>query len=475
MHKNKTNRQRRQFCISVFNLGLASSLAGFLLTPYKALALALKETALYIPPLIDSREHQGPIQISIQKGFHEFVKGKKSATLGYNGNYLGPTIRLYDGDNTQIQFTNNMDHATSVHGHGLHVPGDVDGGPQIQIAPAGVWDVRLPIRQQASTNWYHPHLMGSTAEQVHAGLAGLYIVEDKHSQSLPLPNTYAIDDIPIIIQDRNFQQGVMTPYPKKPPNDLREDTLVINGCLDPVMQVPAGLVRLRLLNGANGRAFKVFREDGKAFHKIATEGGLLESPVVIEEMIMSPGERNEIVIDLSSGGEVALMATLLDKNDSFFKNLLAPKPRMLRLRANPELAVLATKLPEKLNNFTTYDPSEVVKDRRFKLKDMAINGVKMDMNVINETVKQGELERWTIDSGRHPFHMHGAAFQILSINGKPPTAEHRGWKDTITPRGEAEILLRFEHLASAERPYMYHCHILEHEDLGMMGQFTVEA
>jgi bilirubin oxidase len=432
---------------------------------------------LLIPPLIDSKHSNTPIHIEIRNGQHEFQTGIKSATKGYNGNYLGPTIRNYRNQPTRIQFSNKLEEMTTVHGHGLHVPGSIDGGPQNKIPSNATLDVTYPNQQQASTNWYHPHIMGSTARQVHAGLAGFFLIEDENSLTLGLPNTYGVDDIPLAVQDRTFVEGRMQPYPKIMPHDLREPTLIINGTLNPRVKVPRSLVRFRLLNASNARSYEFNLSNDATFYKIATEGGLLEAPVAIQSLKMSPGERNEIVLDMSDGQTVELIAKLLPKKYHSIFAVLIPfskKVSMLRVEVDETLPRRTATLPKTLNTIHFYQPDEATVHRHFDIGEMDINGQQMDMSVINFRVEKDILELWTIDGGRHPFHMHGTSFQILSRNGKPPEPEERGWKDVVYPNGEVSILLKFQHEATEEFPYMYHCHILEHEDMGMMGQFTVE-
>lgn len=437
---------------------------------------------LHIPTLIDSKDQNldEPIIISIDKTEHQFVDGIKSKTTGYNGSFLGPTIKLYKDQDTRIIFQNNLDEATNIHGHGLLVPGDVDGGPQLSIAPNGAWDVILPIKQEASTSWYHPHLMHSTAHQVHSGLAGSYWIEDENSQSLNLPNTYGVNDIPIFIQDRTFIDGRIVDYPKPMPSEgLLEDTFVINGTLNPQLNVPQGLIRLRLVNGANARSFEIYMDGNAPFTKIATEGGFLNSPVEINHIRMTPGERNEIVVDtsgLSNGESLDVFGKFLPDGYNEFEARYAPRGRMLRLVVDESIKV--EKEPElraKLNDIEYYNANDVVQKRAFTLEGRVINNVSMNMTRIDQRVKLGDLERWTIRSGGHSFHVHGASFQILKMgNGEPPPPEEAGWKDTIYPRGKAEVLIKFDYEATDEYPYMFHCHILEHEDMGMMGQFTVQ-
>lgn len=453
---------------------------------------------LAIPELIDSKDSDSPIEIEIQNTEHEFYSGIKSQTRGFSQSYLGPTIKLYNNQNTQISFKNNLDEPTTVHGHGLHVSGMVDGGPQNRIEPGEKWEVTLPIQQQASTNWYHPHLMGKTSEHVHSGLAGLYIVEDENSMSLPLPKEYGIDDIPLIIQDRDFEQGKMKPYEISDSEMMpgkREGTLVTNGTVDPYIEAPQGWVRLRLLNASNARYYDFHLKDGGSFFKIATEGGFLEKPVEISSLVMTPGERNEIMVDMSAGNTRELLATMMPVDEGVITGFLKRTKRVVELRVDPSKSGKG-QLPEQLNTINKLAREDAAITRTFELSmDMEsdhnhgdsnsehahgsmfqINGKSMDISRIDEQINKGDIEIWKIkrDEMDHPFHMHGTSFLILSQNGKAPAPEDQGWKDTVNVGyGWTEIILQFDHEATEDFPYMYHCHILEHEDGGMMGQFTV--
>lgn len=447
---------------------------------------------LYIPPLIDSRETQ-PIALTIQHGQHQFYAGTSSETMGFNGDYLGPTIRLYEGEDSNIIFTNEIDEPTTVHGHGLHVTGDIDGGPQSVIQPGESWQITIPVRQEAGTSWYHPHMMGKTAHHVHAGLAGFYLIEDENSQALNLPKEYGVNDIPLVVQDRSFTDGKMDDYSvtdEEITNGLREDTLVVNGTVDAYHNVPQGWVRLRLLNGSNARFYRFHFGNDQTFYKIATEGGLLNQPVELNSIDMAPGERNEIMIDLSDGSTTSLVTDLLpaDPEDVGFLGGGTPQVNVLELRVDSTLQVSGT-LPDTLNDMAFFDREDATQIRTISLDmevrggtaenmDMfGINGEAMNMGHINERVNIGEVEIWRITGQRmpHPFHIHGASFQILTLNGELPTAADRGWKDTVVVWDEVtEIIVRFNHTATEEFPYMYHCHMLEHEEYGMMGQFTVD-
>ena len=227
------------------------------------------------------------------------------------------------------------------------------------------------------------------------------------------------------------------------------------------------------------------------FSRLPQKVDFLNQPVEMEFIDMAPGERNEIMIDLSDGANATLIADLLpaDPEDSggWFAN--TPQANVVELRVDPTMQASGT-LPGTLNDIAYFDRADATQIRTFSLEmevrggteenmDMfGINGQAMDMGFINERVKKGEVEIWRITGQRmpHPFHLHGASFQILTLNGEPPAEADRGWKDTVVVGDEVtEIIVRFDYEATEEFPYMYHCHMLEHEEYGMMGQFTVEA
>ncbi|MEM7798413.1 MAG: multicopper oxidase domain-containing protein, partial [Chloroflexota bacterium] len=312
------------------------------------------ENPLRVPELLDSRAIP-EVVLEMQNGAHEFYAGVQSETKGFNGDYLGPTIRLYRDSDANITFVNNIGEPTSVHGHGLHVNGEIDGGPQGVIEPGESWRITIPVRQEAGTSWYHPHLMGKTADHVHAGLAGLYFIEDENSQALDLPKTYGVNDIPLVVQDRSFTDGQMNHYAVNEDqlmNGLRENTIVVNGTVNPFQPVPEGWVRLRLVNGSNARFYRFYFGDNLPFFKIATEGGFLNQPVEMDSIEMAPGERNEIMIDLSGGTNAMLRAELLpaDPEDAFFaSNPSLPQANIVELRVDPTLPASGT-LPDVLND-----------------------------------------------------------------------------------------------------------------------------
>lgn len=239
-------------------LGTAFAAASFGimgLQPFRRTAHAAEPQPLRIPDLIDARVHGQSVALKAQSGRTEFFPGRSSATLGYNGAHLGPTIRLHRGDYVQVAVTNALDQETTVHWHGLLIPASEDGGPHQVIHPGDTWRPTLAVRQPAATLFYHSHVHGLTAEQVYSGLAGLLLVTDEEEQSLGLPSEYGVDDLPLVIQDRQFEEGrlVLPEGMMTVMHGRRGDMIMVNGTPNAVARVPGRLVRLRLVNGSNAR------------------------------------------------------------------------------------------------------------------------------------------------------------------------------------------------------------------------------
>jgi FtsP/CotA-like multicopper oxidase with cupredoxin domain len=266
-------------------------------------------TSLPIPKLLDAETSGGAISLVAASGWHQFVKGKPAATLGYSSSILGPTIRVRRGRELKMTIRNALDRDTTVHWHGLSIPGEVDGGPHQVIRSGATWRPTLQIDQPASTAWFHPHPHHDTARQVYQGLAGMIIVHEGNDAELALPQSYGIDDIPIILQDRSLAADgslVYAPSPLSITYGSRGDTIIVNGAIRPVAAVPRGIVRLRILDAANARNFYLRFADERTFHVIASDRGFLAAPVAMTELRVSPGERFEILVDFSDGSGVAL-------------------------------------------------------------------------------------------------------------------------------------------------------------------------
>ncbi|MDX2275737.1 MAG: multicopper oxidase domain-containing protein [Hyphomonadaceae bacterium] len=457
-------------------------------------------TPLPIPPLVDALAQGNALSLNVQAGRHAFFPRRPTPTYGYSGDLLGPTIRVRSGNAVAIAVRNAIETATTIHWHGLVIPGESgDGGPHDRIAPGETWRRVLPIDQREATAWYHPHPHQDTARQIYAGLGGLMFVEDGTGERLGLPRTYGEDDLPLILQDRLFDSAGGLIYPTGPMTLMqgaRGDTFVVNGAIAPSTRVPAGLVRLRLLNAANARNFVLSFEDGRSFHIIASDGGYLAAPVEATNLLIAPAERYEILVDFSDGRAVRLgtsadpytpMTGMMGRAPNASGAIMTFVPD--RSRQTPQHRV-----PAALVSVPSLPRSDTLQRRRLTLNDMGgmmggmmgpmmgrgpgggfgINGQAFDMERIDAEIRLGSREIWEVAAGMmaHPFHLHGAHFRLLSLDGAPPPAQLSGWKDTVLVSRFAEILVHFAQPSSRTHPFMFHCHILEHEDAGMMGQYV---
>jgi bilirubin oxidase len=451
------------------------------------------ENRLLIPPLLEPNLENGEkvFNLTVQQGEAEIFSGKRTSTWGYNGNFLGPTIRAHRGDRVRLNVMNDLAEATTVHWHGMHVPAAMDGGPHQIIGPGETWRPSWVIANEAATLWYHPHILGRTSEQVYMGLAGFFILDDENSDTLGLPREYGVDDIPLVVQDKLFDSDNQFVFPREHKTitaGLLGDTILVNGTYAPHLEVPAKLVRFRLLNGSAARRYNFGFSDDRPFYQIASDGGLLEAPVERTRLLLAPGERAEILVDLSETREpVMLMSYAFADGENAVQNAVQAQVaggtdegqqfKILELRPQPG-AFAVENIPIALNTVVRLDPSEVVKTRRFVLEAFTINGKLMDHERIDEIVKVGDTEIWELTNNSpiyHPFHIHGVQFLVLDRDGNKPAAYKQGWKDTVSvsPEEAVRLILRFEEYSDPNLPYMFHCHILTHEDMGMMGQFLV--
>ncbi|EIS7447225.1 multicopper oxidase CueO [Citrobacter youngae] len=538
--------QRRDFLKYSVALGVASALPLWSRT-----AFAADRPALPIPDLLTA-DASNRIQLIVKAGQSTFA-GKTATTWGYNGNLLGPAVKLNTGQAVSVDIHNQLAEETTLHWHGLEIPGEVDGGPQGVIPAGGKRSVTFTPAQRAATCWFHPHQHGKTGRQVAMGLAGLVLIEDDEIHKLLLPKQWGIDDVPVIIQDKQFSADGQINYQL----DMMTaavgwfgDTLLTNGAIYPQHAAPRGWLRLRLLNGCNARSLNIAASDNRPLYVIASDGGLLAEPVKVTELPMLMGERFEVLVDVSDGKAFDLVTLPVSQMGMAIAPFDKPHPVM---RVQPLLITASGTLPDTLTAMPALPSLDGVTVRKLQLSmdpmlDMMgmqmlmkkyggqamagmdhgqmmghmnndnmghgnmdhgnmnhgemgnmqhggmgnmkqdgtfdfhnanrINGLAFDMNKPMFAATKGQHERWVIsgqgDMMLHPFHIHGTQFRILSENGKAPAAHRTGWKDTVRVEGGvSEVLVKFDHDAPKEHAYMAHCHLLEHEDTGMMLGFTV--
>lgn len=460
---------------------------------------------LAIPKLDQGIVEQGErvFRLSISAGQKEFAPGVVSPTIGVNAPYLGPTLEMRRDERVRLHVDNGLEDSATVHWHGFELPAAADGGPHQLIRPGSRWSPSFEVRQRASLYWYHSHLHRGTGPQVYAGLAAPIYVRDDEEHALDLPNEYGVDDIPLIVQDRLLDSSGMLLYPQNMHARMmgvRGDRIYVNGTQNAVFDARTGQLRLRILNGSNARFYVFSLSGGQTMELIASDGGLLDRPHAVRSLRLAPGERAQILVDLSEGRPLSLVATSPDNSMGMMggdgggmmgggmmgrgsDDTQTDEPfRVLDIR--PAGTSPRRNLPPQLAALPALNPSLAVRTRRFVLDmgmmggGMSINGASMDMNVINERVPVGVWEIWEIANASmmaHPFHIHNAQFRVIDRNGRTPPPLETGYKDTVVvgPRETVRVLLRFEDHTDPDLPYMYHCHILEHEDAGMMGQFVV--
>ncbi len=459
----------------------------------KAESLPGFATPLPVPPLLENLDKTGEtasFAMDVQEGVMDFFPGKPTSTFGYNGSFLGPTIRVRNGQRFKMRLKNTLSQTTTLHWHGLHVPAKYDGGPRQPIPAGTLWQPDFTIKQEAATLWYHPHAMGLTGVQVYHGLAGLFLIEDDFSDNLDIPKNYGVDDIPLVIQDRRFFNNGQFAYAQTMHdvmNGVIGNYMFINGAMEPTLSVHAGLIRLRLLNGSNSSIYNISFKDKRSFKVIASDGGFLTRPATMNSIVLSAGERAEILVDLTNARQKDILSLMVDQ----MKGSTFQAMQILVDRSSET----ATRTPDTLRPLNRIPESEASVIRGFTMETMSmgggrnrmgmmgrrltINGKKMDINRIDEQVKLGSTEIWEITnqsammmSMPHSMHLHDVQFQVLSRNGNPPPPHEQGRKDTvlIMPGETVRIISRFHDYTGV---YMYHCHLLEHEDDGMMGQFEV--
>lgn len=414
--------------------------------------------------------------------------------------YLGPVIRTTQHENLRMRVTNNLSEPSVVHWHGLDNPPESDGHPGQAVGAGETYEVQLPIVNRAGTYWYHPHPHPLTGRQAYRGLAGMLIVSDNEEQALDLPRLEF--DVPLVIQDRTFASDNQLVYAPMGANGMLGDTILVNGRPDFVLSAATRVYRLRLLNGSNARIYKLGWDNQMPLTVIGTDGGLVRQPLSKPYVTLSPGERVELWLDLSHlpiGSELSLRS-LPFTGAGGTQGVPLPQGapfQVLRVRVERKQREHRT-LPQTLSNYVPYDVREVKARavRRFPISRMGsmfvLNGGLFQLGEVapNERIRLGSLEIWEFSNPggsahqAHPIHVHGPQFQVLERTIAPSRFDDwetvrygytdEGWKDTVLlmPGETVRVLARFHRYTGHS---MYHCHNLEHEDMGMMRNLHVHA
>ena len=390
------------------------------------------ERELAIPPLLDPEDDRRggkAFELELRQGTTELIEGRHTATWGINGSYLGPTLRASRGDVVSMRVTNGLPDTTTMHWHGMHLPAVADGGPHQPIEPGRTWRPSWTVDQPAATLWYHPHPHGETEEHVYRGLAGMFILDDPAVTELELPGTYGLDDIPLIVQDKRFEDDGELSLSEGPISPIGQlgDVILVNGTFDPHLTVETTRVRLRLLNASSARTYNFGFSDEREFDLIATDGGLLDAPRRLDRVQLSPGERAEIVVRFRPGEELILRSFEPELGGVDFFNARFSGADdtfdILELRAAGELAE-SPPVPRRLVARRAPDPAGAARTRRFELSgSSSINGRKMDMSRVDQWVPLDTTEICEIENGAgipHSFTLTTPASRSSSTPASRP-------------------------------------------------------
>jgi spore coat protein A, manganese oxidase len=402
-------------------------------------------------------------QLDITPATVEIIPGLRSEALTFGGSFPGPTIRARAGRRVAVTYNNRLSEPANVHLHGGHVPASSDGHPMEVIAPGASRVYDYPNRQQGATLWYHDHSHHTEDQHVYSGMQAFYVIDDPSETSLGLPS--GAYDVPIVIGDAYIDATGKLIY------DIPQTrtTLIANGKQQPYFPVAARKYRFRLLNGATERIFKL-NLGGEVMTQIGSDGGLLPAPVPHTELLISSGERIDLVIDFSRH-PVGSQLVLED-----------PSGPVLRFDV-VRTATDYSKVPATLRPLPALSTATVERDIALTFDVSGeptglINGKPYDPNRVDFTIKRGTTEIWRIYNGDgqfnadHNFHLHLEQFRVLDRDGAPPWPSDAGRKDTvpIPPDTSVRIQTTFtEYLGD----YVYHCHFLGHSRVGMMAQMQI--
>jgi FtsP/CotA-like multicopper oxidase with cupredoxin domain len=389
----------------------------------------------------------------------QFAEDRKIRAFAYNGEVPGPLIEAEVGDTVEVRLTNSLPQATTIHWHGVRVPAHMDGTEAVQapVEPGGTFEYRFVV-PDAGTFWYHSHT--NETEQLERGLYGGLVVRQADEPIFDGERVLILDDLKLDADDEVAPFGDEHEHHAGREGDVR----LVNGALEPELEIPAGTVeRWRIVDAANTR-FVRLSIGGKPFRIIGTDGGLLPQPRSAAEVLLTPGERADLAVGPFAEGErLAIEALPYDRGKGE-----SQRERFASLRVGPAVAS-RVEVPARLRQIDPLVGADVEATRTINLKALMHEGHHQRA----DPVRVGELQVWDLvnETGQdHPFHLHGFFFQVVHENG--PTSPEIAWKDTVNVPRKSQTRIAW---LPDDRPgeWMYHCHILEHHAMGMMAHFSV--
>lgn len=467
---------------------MPSPAAATALAPVEAIAVgaplaALKKLANTStqPGVFRASLRAEPVSVAVLKD------GTKTEFWAYNNSLPGPLIEVMEGDTVEIEFINALPQESTIHWHGLPVPPEQDGNPQDAVPAGGrrVYRFKLPLNC-AGTYWYHPHPHGFTAEQVYRGLAGLFIVRAKNDPLQAIPERHLVfSDLKLAADGRIAKSDMNDEM-----NGREGQFALVNAQRQPVLAFAAGgRERWRIWN-ANSARYLRLTLPGAKFTLVGTDGGLLEKPVAgLTELAMAAAERIEVIVEAPAGGGVVGLVT--EPVERGKMGDVPPEHPITLLNVDfsavqPERLAALPKLPARLRRIQPLGAVKAKKRVVFSEEmSMAggvhsmkflVNGKNFDMQRVDFSSRIHEVELWDIVNQSdmdHPFHIHGTQFQVVEreLDGVVTPEPLLAWRDIVNTRSGETVRVKLVQRHKGLR--MFHCHILEHENAGMMGQVKV--
>lgn len=405
----------------------------------------------------------------------QILDGAATQMWTFNGVFPGPTIRQQAGTAINVNVVNQLAAAQgpiTVHNHGNHSTPENDGRPhEFLISPGSSRTYNYAglengAPERGTQQWYHDHTMEATARNVWMGLAGMYIIDDPADpQSLPTGEF----DVPLMLVDRSFDASNQLSYSFKP-SGVTGDHVLVNGVPQPYFEVGPAKYRLRILNASNVRDYTLALSNGASFTQIGTDSGLLPAPVSRSSMTIGPSERVDVVVDFSGLSQNATVR--LRDLDNSGQDIM--EFRLTRSVTN------SASIPSQLRSWPDLTNEPIAATRTFVFDRSqgawTINGLAFDPDRFDAQPVLGTTEEWTLvnPSGwTHVIHIHDVDQQLMSRNGAPPQA-YELFKEAWHIGGGQTVVVRIK-FTDHVGPYVFHCHVLEHEDDGMMSQFNVST
>ena len=502
--------------------------------PIAGIPDAIRHTPLLVPgnsgALGILNMSDAPLTLNARSTTLPLILNKQSPFLIYHAQYGGksfqnPIIRIKRGNQFNARLQNDLHDPTIIHWHGLHLPGIMDGHPRTTIAAGAHYDYAFPVTNRSGMYWYHTHAHNLTAKQAYFGLAGIFMVEDEDETALrnTLHLEQGITELPLLIQDKQFNSAGQITYPTDPMQQMMGqlgETILVNLTPRPQLDIARKLYRFRILNGSNARIYKLafmHRGERLRYAIIGTDGGLLERPHTAQEVFLAPAERVDILFDASqlrAGEEIYLKSLAFDamENDVMpgmdgMTGSMSSKMGSSSLALGAEFEIMklavtkneppkASMLPSELSTIKRIDTrGATVRNISLAMQRMRglINGQTFGMDSYPIQTRNNAIELWDIQNAKtsmpHPMHLHGFSFQVVSRNNSPnqvgTLAQDKsgrlitdlGWKDTVLvwPGETVRIAIDFSNAFIGDQKYLFHCHNLEHEDQGMMVNCRVAA